>query len=98
MNWWTDVAVPLSAALIGGGFALIGGWLGAKWAAKEQGKYARQIDAGRRRDRLESEAILGLDEILQRLSFRAQANEDQWERNPAQMGEQLERGHDSTSG
>jgi hypothetical protein len=82
-NWWTDVAVPLGAALIGGTAALIGAWRGAKWAAEEQRKYAGQIEADRRRDRLQSEAILQLDGILQQLEYRARAMEEQWTRTPS---------------
>jgi hypothetical protein len=82
-NWWTDVAVPLGAALVGGAAALIGAWRGAKWAAGEQRKYAGQIAADLRRDRLQSDAILQLDKLLQQLECRAGEMEEQWTRDPS---------------
>jgi hypothetical protein len=92
LNWWTDVVVPLLAALIGGTAALIGAWLGAKWAAGEQRKHAALIDAERRRARLQSEAILRLDEILDQIAYRAQADEEQWGRKPNSMSSNWKEG------
>jgi hypothetical protein len=81
LNWWTDVIVPFGSALIGGGLAVWGAWLGAKRAAREQAGYARLID----RERRQSEALLALDGILNQLEYRARANEEQWERTPESM-------------
>lgn len=66
-NWWTDVAVPFGAALIGGVFALIGAWRGAKWAAKEQRQSAGLIAAQLRRDQLQSDAFLQIDSTMSKL-------------------------------
>ena len=84
-NWWTDVLVPFGSALIGGGFALFGAWRGAKWAAEEQRRHASEIDAERGRARLQSEAVLRLEEVLDQLEYRARAMDQQWERTPNSM-------------
>lgn len=63
-NWWTDVIVPLSASLIGGAFAILGGLWGAKRAVKYQGEQAGRIARRVRRDEREEEALLHLDAVL----------------------------------
>jgi hypothetical protein len=84
-SWWTEVAVPFGAALIGGAGALLGAWLGARWAAKEQRRFAREIAADARRERLQSDAILKLDEIVDQLEYRARSADDQWQNAPNSM-------------
>jgi len=68
----------LGAALIGGGASLVGGRFGAKWVAEEQRKFADEIAADRRRETLQTEALLQVDESLTQLESRAQAAERQW--------------------
>jgi hypothetical protein len=84
-SWWTDVAVPLGAALIGGAAALLGAWRGAKWAAKEQQKGAGLIAAELRRDQLQSDALLQLDRVLTRLEVLLDRYSDTWDSSPNQM-------------
>ena len=77
--------MPLGAALLGGAGALLGAWLGARWAAKEQRRFAREIAADARRERLESDAILKLDEIADQLEYRARSADEQWQHTPNSM-------------
>jgi hypothetical protein len=46
-NWWTDVIVPFGAALIGGGFAILGGLLAARYEASRTKDLALQLRAHR---------------------------------------------------
>jgi hypothetical protein len=84
-NWWTDVIVPFGAALIGGSFALLGAWRGAKWAADEQRKHADEIASDRRRDELQHKVLMEVDEILVQLEYHARSMEEQWASKPDSM-------------
>jgi hypothetical protein len=67
LDIWTDVAVPLVAALIGGGFALLGARWGARRAARYQGEQAGRIARELRRAEREEDALLVLDAALAEL-------------------------------
>lgn len=43
LHFQTDDLVTLVAALVGGGFALLGGWLGAKYQGRQAAEIARRI-------------------------------------------------------
>lgn len=43
LRFQSDDLITLITVLVGGGFALLGGWLGARWAAKYQDQQAATI-------------------------------------------------------
>ncbi len=88
LRWWTKcLSVPLVAALIGGGFALAGGWFGARCSADKRRLYAREIAAGIRRDELEAQSLKTVDDALARLEQRLRDFESvhHWGGSPDQM-------------
>jgi hypothetical protein len=84
-SWWTQVVVPLGAALIGGAGALLGAWLGARWAANEQRRHADEIAAERQRQDRQSRALQELDEVLVQLERQALSMEETWAIEPYQF-------------
>jgi hypothetical protein len=64
LDVWTDVAVPLVAALLGGVLVLVGARWGARRAASYQEEQAGRIARGLRRDEREEDALLVLDAAL----------------------------------
>ena len=64
LDVWTDVAVPLVAALLGGVLALVGARWGARRAARYQEDQAGRIARRLRRDEREEDALLVLDAAL----------------------------------
>lgn len=67
----TDLAVPLVAALIGGGLALLGARWGARRATRYQDEHAGRIARQLRRDEREEDALLLLDGALAELEAEA---------------------------
>lgn len=71
LDIWTDVAVPIVAALIGGVIALLGARWGARRAARYQDDQAGRIARQVRRDEREEDALLVLDGALAELEADA---------------------------
>ena len=67
INWWAYVFVPLGSVLIGGAFAILGGYLAARWAARYQNEQAERIAHRIRRDEREEAALIEIDAGLHRL-------------------------------
>jgi hypothetical protein len=59
-NWWTDVAVPLGAALVGGAAAILGGLRAARYESRQTRSLAIELRAQER----EEEGLLQLGAIL----------------------------------
>jgi hypothetical protein len=85
LDLWPDVLVPFGSALVGGAFALLGARWGARWAARYQDEGAGKIARRVRRDEREEEALLLLDEHLNRLEIQAEAMLMQADANPGQF-------------
>jgi hypothetical protein len=71
LDVWTDVVLPLVAALLGGVLALVGARWGARRAASYQEDQAGRIARGLRRDEREEDALLALDAALTDLEAAA---------------------------